>query len=264
MDHEIDLTGDGGVMKKIITHAKDDAISPSKDLSRVGVHYRGILARNGRVFDSTREDNFIRYVELGKGIAMEAWEIALMTMKVGEVAKITCKPEYACGEEGNPPHVPPNATLIFEMELISCGPARGFNLERALKIKARENAKLEKLKKKREFAALMKEEERRKREAAKAAAAARVRAKLEAKKEGKGKGKGKAKKNIEGERICCSGEGRRAKEERSGECGCCHPCSSQAGGEERRSRQSQEKPRQREGKCQEKSKTTKGQSQIAC
>lgn len=40
-------------------------------------------------------------------------------MKKGEVAKLTLKPEYAYGAAGSPPTIPPNATLVFEVELIS-------------------------------------------------------------------------------------------------------------------------------------------------
>jgi FK506-binding protein 4/5 len=39
-------------------------------------------------------------------------------MKKGEVARITCGPEYAYGKEGSPPKIQPNATLIFEVELL--------------------------------------------------------------------------------------------------------------------------------------------------
>ena len=41
----------------------------------------------------------------------------MATMKRGEVAKFTCKSEYAYGETGSPPKIPANATLIFEVEL---------------------------------------------------------------------------------------------------------------------------------------------------
>ncbi|PKI72357.1 hypothetical protein CRG98_007227 [Punica granatum] len=109
-------------------------------------------------------------------------------MKVGEVAKITCKPEYAYGVAGSPPDIPPNATLIFEVELAACKPRKGSSLSSVNE----ERARLEELKKQREIAAASKEEEKKKREEAKAAAAARVQAKLEAKKS-QGKGKGKAK-----------------------------------------------------------------------
>ncbi|KAL0382031.1 UNVERIFIED_CONTAM: Peptidyl-prolyl cis-trans isomerase FKBP20-1 [Sesamum calycinum] len=210
MGDSMDLTGDGGVLKTLIRRAKPDAIVPSEGLPLLDVHYEGILAETGEVFDTTHEDNTIFTFELGKGSVIKAWDIALKTMKVGEVAKITCKPEYAYGSAGSPPDIPQSitllffnlnvaenpfrnflplflSTLIFEIELVACRPRKGSSLS-----SVSDEARLEELKKQRELAAAAKEEDRKKREEAKAAAAARIQAKLEAKK-GQGKGKGKAK-----------------------------------------------------------------------
>ncbi|XP_039800704.1 peptidyl-prolyl cis-trans isomerase FKBP20-1-like isoform X2 [Panicum virgatum] len=200
MAETIDLSGDGGVLKTVVRKAKDDAIAPSDSLPLVDgthvhscvlskhciFHYEGTLAENGEVFDTTHEDNSIFSFEIGQGAVIKAWDIALRTMKVGEVAKLTCKPEYAYGTAGSPPEIPPNATLIFEVELVACRPRKGSSVGSV----SDEKARLEELKKQRELAAATKEEEKKKREEAKAAAAARVQAKLDAKK-GKGKGKGK-------------------------------------------------------------------------
>ncbi|XP_011624120.1 peptidyl-prolyl cis-trans isomerase FKBP20-1 isoform X1 [Amborella trichopoda] len=183
-----DLTGDGGVLKTIVKHAKGETVLPSDNLPLVDVHYEGVLAESGEVFDTTHEDNTIFSFEIGKGTVIKAWDVALRTMKVGEVAKITCKPEYAYGSAGSPPDIPPNATLIFEVELVACRPRKGSTIGSV----SDEKARLEELKKQREIAAAHKEEEKKRREEAKAAAAARVQAKLEAKKgQGRGKGKGK-------------------------------------------------------------------------
>ncbi len=188
MGDAVDLTGDGGVIKTIVRRAKPNALAPSTDLPIVDVHYEGRLAETGDVFDTTHEDNSVFSFEIGKGTVIQAWDVALRTMKVGEVAKITCKPDYAYGSAGSPPDIPPNATLIFEVELIACRPRKSNSIESA----SQEKARLEELRKQREIAAAVKEEEKRKREEAKAAAAARVQAKLDSKK-GQGKGKGKAK-----------------------------------------------------------------------
>uniref|UniRef100_A0A0D9V7Q0 peptidylprolyl isomerase n=1 Tax=Leersia perrieri TaxID=77586 RepID=A0A0D9V7Q0_9ORYZ len=182
MSETIDLTGDGGVLKTVIRRAKDDATAPSDSLPVVDVHYEGTLAENGEVFDTTHEDNSVFSFEIGEGTVIKAWDIAVKTMKVGEVAKITCKPEYAYGAAGSPPEIPPDATLTFEVELVTCRPRKGSSVVCA----SEEKTRLEEVKKQREIAAAGKEEEKRKREEAKAAAAARVQAKLEAKK-GKGK-----------------------------------------------------------------------------
>ncbi|KAK4835496.1 hypothetical protein QYF36_010483 [Acer negundo] len=188
MGDVIDLAGDGGVLKTIVRRPKADAIGPSEDLPLVDVHYEGTLAETGEVFDTTHEDNTVFSFEVGKGSVIQAWDIAFRTMKVGEVAKITCKPEYAYGSGGSPPDIPPNATLIFEVELVACKPRKGSSLSSV----SEERARLEELKRQRELAAAVKEEEKKKREEAKAAAAARIQAKLDAKKgQGKGKGKGK-------------------------------------------------------------------------
>uniref|UniRef100_A0A7N0ZV41 peptidylprolyl isomerase n=1 Tax=Kalanchoe fedtschenkoi TaxID=63787 RepID=A0A7N0ZV41_KALFE len=188
MSESIDLTGDGGVIKTILRHAKPDAAGPTENLPLVDVHYEGVLAETGEVFDTTHEDNSIFSFEVGTGAVIKAWDVALKTMKVGEIARLTCKPEYAYGSAGSPPDIPPDATLIFEVELIACRPRKGSSLDSV----SDERARLEELKKQREMAAAVKEEEKKKREEAKAAAAARVQAKLSGKK-GPGKGKGKAK-----------------------------------------------------------------------
>lgn len=46
------------------------------------VHYEGILAEDGKVFDTTREDNLVFSFELGSGSVIRSWDIALKTMKV--------------------------------------------------------------------------------------------------------------------------------------------------------------------------------------
>lgn len=186
---EVDLSGDGGVLKKVLRMAKPGALAPSEDLPLVDLQYEGILAETNEVFDSTREDNTVFSFELGQGSVIKAWELAVKTMKVGEVARIICKPDYAYGKVGSPPEIPGDATLVFEVELLACKPRKGSTMNSV----ATEKAKLEELRKLREEAGAKKEEEKKKREEAKAAAAARIQAKLDAKKGG-GKGKGKGSK----------------------------------------------------------------------
>ncbi|KAG9462949.1 hypothetical protein GDO78_022765 [Eleutherodactylus coqui] len=83
---------------------------------KVSVHYTGWLL-DGTKFDSSRDRKDKFTFDLGKGQVIKAWDIAVATMKVGEVCRIICKPEYAYGASGSPPKIPPNAVLVFEVEL---------------------------------------------------------------------------------------------------------------------------------------------------
>ncbi|XP_032329039.1 peptidyl-prolyl cis-trans isomerase FKBP4 [Camelus ferus] len=105
---------DEGVLKAIKREGTGTEMPMIGD--RVFVHYTGWLL-DGTKFDSSldRKDKFS--FDLGKGEVIKAWDIAVATMKVGEVCHITCKPEYAYGTAGSPPKIPPNATLVFEVEL---------------------------------------------------------------------------------------------------------------------------------------------------
>lgn len=84
---------------------------------KVIVHYVGTLT-NGNKFDSSRDRNKEFKFTLGKGEVIKGWDEGVATMKIGEVAKLTCTPDYAYGVRGYPPVIPPNSTLIFEVELI--------------------------------------------------------------------------------------------------------------------------------------------------
>jgi len=51
------------------------------------------------------------------GSVIKAWDIGVASMKRGELAMLLCKSEYAYGKTGSPPKIPPDATLVFEVEL---------------------------------------------------------------------------------------------------------------------------------------------------
>ncbi|XP_066559159.1 peptidyl-prolyl cis-trans isomerase FKBP5 isoform X2 [Amia ocellicauda] len=88
---------------------------------KVFVHYTGKLL-NGRKFDSSLDRKEPFTFNLGKGQVIKAWDIGVSSMRKGEVCLLLCKPEYAYGAAGSPPKIPPNATLVFEVELLSfCG-----------------------------------------------------------------------------------------------------------------------------------------------
>uniref|UniRef100_A0A8C7YDD6 peptidylprolyl isomerase n=1 Tax=Oryzias sinensis TaxID=183150 RepID=A0A8C7YDD6_9TELE len=119
--HTIPLEGeditpkkDGGVLKVIKREGTGTEFPMTGD--KVFVHYVGTLL-DGTHFDSSRDRGEKFSFELGKGQVIKAWDIGVATMKVGELCQLVCKPEYAYGSAGSPPKIPPNATLVFEVEL---------------------------------------------------------------------------------------------------------------------------------------------------
>ena len=83
----------------------------------VEVHYTGWLT-DGTQFDSSRDRGPFSF-KLGAGEVIEGWDRGVAGMKVGGKRKLTLVPELAYGSAGAPPEIPPNSTLVFEVELLS-------------------------------------------------------------------------------------------------------------------------------------------------
>ncbi|KAI9995225.1 hypothetical protein PInf_012275 [Phytophthora infestans] len=114
----VDLSGDGGVLKETYVEGSGE-VPPAGD--EIRAHYTGTLL-DGTKFDSSRDRNAEFKFVLGKGNVIKAWDLAFASMKVGEKAILTCKPEYAYGPSGSPPKIPANATLKFDVELLGFSP----------------------------------------------------------------------------------------------------------------------------------------------
>lgn len=84
----------------------------------LSVAYVGTLKDSGAVFDQTAERGPFRF-ELGAGRVIRGWEEGLQGMKVGGKRRLTIPADMAYGARGMPPKIPPNATLVFEVELLA-------------------------------------------------------------------------------------------------------------------------------------------------
>ena len=83
----------------------------------VQVHYTGWLS-DGTKFDSSVGGEPFSFT-LGAGEVIEGWDRGVAGMKVGGRRKLTLAPELGYGARGAPPAIPPNATLVFEVELLA-------------------------------------------------------------------------------------------------------------------------------------------------
>jgi len=106
------VTTESGLVYRALTEGK--GASPSA-ADTVRVHYRGTLP-DGKEFDSSYSRG--QPAEFPLNRVIKCWTEGVQKLKVGGKAKLTCPPGIAYGERGAGSVIPPNATLLFEVELL--------------------------------------------------------------------------------------------------------------------------------------------------
>lgn len=105
---------ESGLRYKFITKGTGAKAEVGK---KVSVHYKGMLA-DGTVFDSSYKRKEPIEFPLGKGHVIEGWDEGIQLLKVGDQARFVIPPHIAYGQRGAGGVIPPNATLIFDVELV--------------------------------------------------------------------------------------------------------------------------------------------------
>ena len=105
-----------GLEIKTTQEGTGDRVVKSGDT--IAVHYTGKLT-DGTKFDSSVDRGTPFEFKIGQGMVIQGWEQGLLGMKVGEKRTLTIPSELGYGSRGAGAVIPPNATLIFDVELIS-------------------------------------------------------------------------------------------------------------------------------------------------
>jgi peptidylprolyl isomerase len=104
---------------KYIDEAVGSGDAPAKGKS-VRVHYTGTLT-NGKKFDSSVDRKEPFEFTIGVGQVIRGWDEGVMSMKVGGRRQLIIPADLGYGASGAPPAIPPNAELIFDVELLGVG-----------------------------------------------------------------------------------------------------------------------------------------------
>mmetsp|Transcript_11779 Transcript_11779/g.15373 ORF Transcript_11779/g.15373 Transcript_11779/m.15373 type:complete len:110 (+) Transcript_11779:86-415(+) len=103
---------------EVTTVTPGDATNFPQQGQTVRVHYVGTLESDGSKFDSSRDRGRPFEFQLGMGMVIRGWDEGVAQMSKGQVAILKCSPDYAYGARGYPPVIPPDSTLVFEVELL--------------------------------------------------------------------------------------------------------------------------------------------------
>ena len=105
----------------VVKDLKTGSGAAAKSGDQVSVQYIGVLYDNGSKFDSSYDHGQPFSFKLGGGQVIPGWDQGVAGMKVGGRRELIIPPGLAYGAQGQPPTIPPNATLVFVIDLVKIG-----------------------------------------------------------------------------------------------------------------------------------------------
>jgi peptidylprolyl isomerase len=105
----------------VVKDLKTGTGAAAKPGDQVSVQYIGVLYDNGSKFDSSYDHGQPFSFKLGGGQVIQGWDQGVAGMKAGGRRELIIPPGLAYGAQGQPPTIPPNATLVFVIDLVSIG-----------------------------------------------------------------------------------------------------------------------------------------------
>ncbi|XP_073349345.1 inactive peptidyl-prolyl cis-trans isomerase FKBP6-like [Pagrus major] len=110
-----DVLGDGGILKKVVQPGEGPPVPRN---ASVLIHYSGFLEYSADPFETTTNLKYPRMMKLGRDVTLAGLELGLLTMRKGEFSLFLIQPQYAYGDMGSPPFIPPAAVVLYEVHIL--------------------------------------------------------------------------------------------------------------------------------------------------
>lgn len=110
-----DILSDGGILKEVVQPGEGP---PVPENASVIMHYSGFLEYSDQPFETTLNVKHPRIMKLGRDVTLAGLELGLLTMQKGEFSRFLLQPQYAYGDMGCPPFIPPHAQVLYEVHVL--------------------------------------------------------------------------------------------------------------------------------------------------
>ena len=115
----VDVPGGPAPTELVIEDVEEGDGAEAESGDQVSVNYVGVLYDSGKEFDASFDRGQPFEFQLGMGGVIPGWDQGVEGMKVGGRRRLVIPPDLGYGAQGSPPTIPPNATLVFVIDLLS-------------------------------------------------------------------------------------------------------------------------------------------------